>query len=134
MTQELDNNQASTRLKKELSQMANSYVYKYTPSFNSLKKYKILKKLIYNKNIEITHPEKGNGVVILTRNEYIKSKTELISDQKKFRELKEDPTLKRERVLQQTLREINEKNIFSNIEYSNLYRKGTKPTRLYRTY
>ena len=38
MTQELDDNQTSTRLKKELSQMANSYVYKYTPSFNSLKK------------------------------------------------------------------------------------------------
>ena len=38
MTQELDDNQTSTRLKNELSQMANSYVYKYTPSFNSLKK------------------------------------------------------------------------------------------------
>ena len=35
--------------------------------------------------------------------------TELISDQKKFRKLKEDPTLKRERALQRTLREINKK-------------------------
>ena len=67
---------------------------------------------------------------MLTRGEYIKSKTELVSDQKKFGKLKEDPTLKCERALQQTLREINKKNIFSNIEYSNLYRKGNKPTRL----
>ena len=35
--------------------------------------------------------------------------TERISDQKKFRKLKEDPTLKRERALQRTLREINNK-------------------------
>ena len=57
----------------------------------------------------ITRPDKGNGVVILNRDEYIKSRTELISDQKNFRKLKEDPTLKRERALQRTLREINKK-------------------------
>ena len=57
----------------------------------------------------------------------------LIRDQKKCRKLKEDPTLKRERALQRTLREINKKNIFSDTEYSNLYPKGTKPARLYGT-
>ena len=131
MTQELDDNQTSTQLKNKLSQMANSYVYKYKPSFNSLKKYKILQKLKCNKDIVITHPDKGNGVVILNRDEYIKSMTELISDQKKFRKLKEDPTLKRGRALQRTLCEINKKNIFSDIEYSNIYPEGTKPARLY---
>ena len=109
MTQELDDNQTSIQLKNELSQMANSYVYKDTPSFNSLKKHKILQKLRCNKDIVITHLDKGNGIVILKRDEYIKSMTELISDQKKFRKLKEDPTLKRERALQRTLREINKK-------------------------
>ena len=121
------------RLKSELSQMVNSYVNKYTPSFNRLKKYKIQQKLKCNKDIVITHSGKGNGLVILNRDEYIKSMTELISDQKKFRKLKEYPTLKRERALQWTLREINKKNIFSDIEYSNLYPKGTKPARLYGT-
>ena len=43
MTQELDDNQTATRLKNELSQMAGSYVYKYTPSFNSLKNIKFYK-------------------------------------------------------------------------------------------
>ena len=56
--------------------------------------------------------------------------TELISDQKKFRKLKEDPTLKRERALQRTLCEINKKNKYSDIEYSNLYPEGTEPARL----
>ena len=89
--------------------MANSYIYKYTPSFNSLKKHKILQKLKCNKDIVITHPDKGNGVVILNRDVYIKSMTEPISDQKKFKKLKEDPTLKHERASQRTLREINKK-------------------------
>ena len=99
MIQELDDNQTSTWLKNELSQMADSYAYKYTPSFNSLKKHKILQKLKCNTDIVITHPDKGNGVVNLNRDKYIKSMTELISGQKKFRKLKEDPTLKRERAL-----------------------------------
>ena len=43
MTEELEDNQISTRLKKELSQMANSYAYKYTPSFNSLRNIKFYK-------------------------------------------------------------------------------------------
>ena len=133
MTQELEDNQISTRLKSELSQMANSYVYKYTPSFNSLKKHKILQKLKCNKDIVITHPDKGNGVVILNRGEYIKSMTELISDKQKFRKSKEDPTLKREWAIQRTLREIIKKNLFSDTEYSNLYPKGSKPARFYGT-
>ena len=43
MTQELDDSQISIRLMNELSQMANSYVYKYTTSFNSLKKQNAIK-------------------------------------------------------------------------------------------
>ena len=132
-TQELEDNQISTRLKNELSQMANSYVYKYTTSFNSLKKHKILQKLKCNKDIVITHPDKGNGVVILNRDEYIKGMTERISDKEKLRKLKQNPTLKRERALQRTLREINKKNVFSDTQYSNSYPKGSKPARLYGT-
>ena len=70
MTQKHDDNQTSTWLKNELLQMADSYAYKYTPSFNSLKKHKILQKLKFNKDIVITHPDKDNGVVILNRDDY----------------------------------------------------------------
>ena len=59
--------------------------------------------------------------------------SELIIDQQKFRKLKEDPTLKRERTLQRTLREIVKKNMFSDIEYSNLYPKDSKPAWIYGT-
>ena len=59
--------------------------------------------------------------------------TELITDQKKFRKLKKDLPLKRERALERTLCEISKKYIFSEIEYSNLYPKAIKPARLYGT-
>ena len=84
MTQELDDSQISTRLKNKLSQMANSYVYKYTPSLKSLKKQKIK----CNKDIVITLQDKGSDVIILNRDEYLKSMTELVSDQQKFKKLK----------------------------------------------
>ena len=45
--------------------MANSYVYKYTPSLNSLKRHKIIQKLKCNMDIVIIHADKGNSVVIL---------------------------------------------------------------------
>ena len=56
-TQELDDNQTSTRLKNEVSHVDNSYVYKYTPFFNSLKN-KFIQKLKCNKDTVITHPDK----------------------------------------------------------------------------
>ena len=114
--------------------MTNSHVYKYKPSFNSLKKHhKIWQKLKCNKDIAITHPDKGNGAVILNRDKYINSMTELISGKQKIRKLKKDPTLKRGRALQRTWHVINTKNIFSDVEYSNLRLQGYKPARLYGT-
>ena len=58
---------------------------------------------------------------------------QLIRNEKKFRKLKEDPILKRERAIQRALREINKKKVFRDMEYSNLYPKGTKPARIYGT-
>ena len=57
--------------------------------------------------------EKGNGIVILNRSDYIKSMTELIGDKKKFKKLTNDPTIKRGQALQRTLRKLSKKTIFS---------------------
>ena len=45
------------------------------------------------------HPDKGNGIVILNRSDYIKSMTKLISDKKKFKKLTNHPTIKWEQAL-----------------------------------
>ena len=65
--------------------MANSYVYKYTLSFNSLTKDKILQKLKYDKDILTTQQDKGNVGVILNRDDYIKSKTNNLEKKLKMR-------------------------------------------------
>ena len=133
LTKDIEENEVSTQLNSELTHLANCYIYKYTPSKSSLKKHKILQKLRSQKDIIITHPDKGNGIVILNKSDYIKSMTELISDKKKFKKLTNDPTIKREQALQRTLRKLNKKSIFSESEYSDLYPKGSKIARLYGT-
>ena len=65
---ELKNTEDTEILRAELSQLANSYYSKYKPSTQTLKKHGILKKLRGNKDIVTTHPDKGNGVVILNPN------------------------------------------------------------------
>ena len=65
--------------------MANSYVYKYTLSFNSLTKDKILQKLKYDKDILTTQQDKGNVGVILNRDDYIKSKANNLEKKLKMR-------------------------------------------------
>ena len=92
---------------------SNCYIYKYTPSKSSLKKQKNLLKLRSQKDIIIKHPDKGNGIVVLNRSEYVKSMTELISDKKKSKKLTYDPTIKQEQALQRTLSKLNKNNVFS---------------------
>ena len=45
-------------------------------------------------------PDKGDGVVILDRKLYNNAIVEIISDTSKFEKLSEDPTLKREALLE----------------------------------
>ena len=58
-----------------------------------LKKHRILKKLKGNKDKVITHPDKGNGVVIMNRKDYDKAMCDILENSSKFRKLKKDPTL-----------------------------------------
>ena len=109
------------------------YIYKYTPRKSSIKKQDILQKLRSPKYIIITDTDKGNGVVILNRSDYIKSITELISDKKKINKITNNPTIKGERALQRTLSKLNKKSILSEREYSDLYPKAFKIARLYST-
>ena len=53
-----------------------------------------------NKDIVITEPDSGNGVVILDRKLHNNAIEEIISETSKFEKLNEDPMLKREALLQ----------------------------------
>ena len=89
--------------------LANSYFYNYKPSPRILRQHRVLRNLRKNKDIVITKPDKGNGVVILDRKLYNNAIEEIISDTSKFQKLNEDPTLKCEASLQRFLRKLKQK-------------------------
>ena len=79
-----------------MSQLGNSYYSKYKPFTQTLKKHGILKKLRENKDIVITHPDKGNRLVIMNRKDYDKAMCGMLENNSKFKKLKKDPTLLKE--------------------------------------
>ena len=79
-----------------MSQLGNSYYSKSKPSTQTLKKHGILKKLRENKDIVITHPDKGNRVVIMNRKDYDKAMCGMLENNSKFKKLKKDPTFLKE--------------------------------------
>ena len=93
---ELKNTEDTETLGAQLSQLTNLYYSKYKPSTQKLKKHGILKKLRENKDIVITHPDKGNGVVIMNQKDYDKAMCDILENSSKFRKLKKDPALLKE--------------------------------------
>ena len=73
--------------------LANSYFYNYKPP-HILCQHCILQNIRKNKDIVITKPDKGNGVVIFDRKLYSNAIEDIISDTSKFEKLNEDPTLR----------------------------------------
>ena len=104
--------ETKSKIKTHLSYLANSYFYNYKPSPCILRQHRVLRNLRKNKDIVITKPDKGNGVVILDRKLYNNAIEEIISDTSKFEKLNEDPTLKREASLQRFLRKLKQKKLF----------------------
>ena len=91
--------------------LAYSFFYNYKPP-RILRQYRVLRNLRKSKDIVITKPNKGNGVVILDRKLYNNAIEEIISDTSKFKKLNEDPTLKREASLQHFLHKLKHKKLF----------------------
>ena len=128
------NNLKSEETKSQIkAHLANSYFYNYKPSPRILRQHRVLRNLRKNKDIAMTKPDKGNGVVILDRKLYNNAMEEIISDSSKFKKLNEDPTLKREASLQRFLRKLKQKNFFNEIDYDKLYPSGSAPTCIYGT-
>ena len=100
--------ETKSQIKGDLSYLANSYFYNYKPP-RVLCQHHILQNFRKNKDIIITKPGKGNGVVILDQKLYDNTIPEIISDTSKFEKLKEDPTLKCEASLQCSLRKLKQK-------------------------
>ena len=83
--------------------------YNYKPSPRLLRQHCVLRNLTKNKDIVLTKPDKGNGVVILDRKLYGNAIQEIISDTSKLKKLNEGSTLKPKASLQSFLRKLKKK-------------------------
>ena len=105
----LKSEETKCQIKPHLPYLANSYFYNNKPSPCILRQHRVLRNLRKDKDIVITKPDKGNGVLILDRKLYNNAIEEIISDTSKFQKLNEDPTLKCEASLQRFLRKLKQK-------------------------
>ena len=80
----LKSEETKSQIKAHFSYLVNSYLYNYKPSPRILRQHRVLRNLRKNKDIVITKPDKGNGVVILDRKLYNNAIEEIISDSSKF--------------------------------------------------
>ena len=96
----LESEEAQSQIKAHLPYLANSYFYNYKPSPRILRQHCVVRNYRKNKDIVITKPNKGHGLVMLDRKLYNNTIEEIISDTSKFKKLSEYPTLKCEASLQ----------------------------------
>ena len=92
-----------------------------------LKEHNILEKLRRNKDIVVTRPDKGNGVVVMDRVICNQQMYALLSDKNK---LSEDLTKLREGQLQRYLRELKNKQFLDDATYERIYQSGSQRSRL----
>ena len=107
----LKSEETKSWIKAHPSYLANSYFYNYKPSPRILRQHHVLQNLRKNKDIVVTKPDKGNGVVILDRKRYNNPIEKIISDTSKFEKLNKDPTLKREASRQCFLHKLKQKKL-----------------------
>ena len=119
------------RLKIELAYIAQTYVSSYRPTKRDIKRYNIIRNIKNNKNIIISRPDKGNGVVILDRQSYLESCYDIINDSSKFTRLTHNPTLSREARLQRLLRKLRKQGSLDDITYDKIFPRGSQPARFY---
>ena len=79
----------------------------------------------------ITRPDKGNGVVVIDKNVYVKSVEDLFKERSKFRVLKNDPTIYRQGQLKRRLLNLKKKGFLDQSTYVKIYPNGSKPARAY---
>ena len=84
------------RLKSQLKHISYSYIYTYDFSKQkqilSKEEWEALNDLRKDDSIIITRPDKGNGVVIINKLDYLNKMKQLISDETKCKKLARNPT------------------------------------------
>jgi len=125
--------------KTGLKSLVNKYFANFKPHRNicpvfSREDFATLRNLSKDKSIYITRPDKGNGVVILNKNDYITKIMEIIGDYTKFREVQDDERkliIRLEDKLNNNLRSLKSQAAITEEFYSNAFKTGSSLGQLY---
>jgi len=93
-----------------------------------------IKSIAGNKSIYVTRPDKGNGIVILDRSQYLDKVNTILSDQTKFCKVDENEAkllLRLEDKLNNVLRKLKNNKIISNDIYKECFSSGSTISNLY---
>ena len=127
-------------LKSQLHNLAYKLFYNFKPKkvfspFISKSDINILKSLSRDDSITICRPDKGRGVVILDKSNYISKMEEILSDYTKFKEIKHNNnlklTLQQEDKVNRLVRTLTKDNLFSEATASQLKISGSSPGIMY---
>ena len=125
------------KLRTNLRTIAHKYFYGFKPENNpvfSKKDFSILKNLSNHPNIIITSPDKGRGIVIMNKSDYINKINDILSDKTKFTIIDRDVqalTRSLQDRINNFLRELKKKNIISESDYTRCYASGSDVGYLY---
>ena len=107
-------------------------------TFSFVKKddVRLLSKLKKNNSIVINKPDKGNGSVIMNRDDYLQKMNDILSDTTKFRKCDDDENiyknnLRMEDKVNHQLRRLKESGFITEEEYKGLHVSGSSPSVLY---
>ena len=123
------------RLKCQLKQI--SYSYSYTYDFSkqehilSKEEWEALTDLRKGDSIIVTTPDKGNGVVIINKLDYLNTMKLLVSDETKFKKPTQNPTKSREDSLISCLRKLRNDKIIDDATFHTILPCGSTPGVLY---
>ena len=123
-------NQLDQRRQDELKSKIRRTSENYSRIKVPYKYQKIIDNISRNKDIILIKQDKGRGVVILDKKDYIEKCINIL-DSKQFEKLKKDPTKTLENKMQRTLR-IIKKHLDEN-EYRRMYPTGSRPGLFYTT-
>ena len=120
----------------KLRSIANGFQRTAQSELEQLGKYhrqtrQVLRTLAKDRSVIITKPDKGRGVVLMDRDQYLEKMYEIISDQSTFKQVNIDTTLTTEDRLRRTLIRLKEEKFISEQEYNLARPIGVRPARLY---
>lgn len=125
--------------RKKLQDLANSTLQKIKKCNSWLPFFKkcdldTLKKLSSNRNLIICKPDKGRGIVLMNRTDYINKMNHILEDNTKFKIINEDPFKLSIRLQDKSNRFISvlkENEIINDSTYKTLYTSGSSLGQLY---